>query len=222
MNQTLPVTAQVRLKHGLLYELSKQFGSVRKLAAHLGIGYTVLNSIVNFGFIPSRKTLVSNPRWLTAEERLLVLCGKGWADIFPDELRSAEFIAKPKRFEITREVPIASLSGSEQALLMPAQDDEIARTELAESLGEALLSLTPREQQVIRLRFGLDGNREHTLAEVAEIFCVTGERVRQAEAKALRKLRRPSISRTLKSFLESSVYYPVPITPCGGGEAEAT
>ena len=76
-----------------------------------------------------------------------------------------------------------------------------------ESLGEAtrsiLGSLTPREAKVLRMRFGIEMNTDHTLEEVGKQFDVTRERIRQIEAKALRKLKHPSRSKQLKSFLES-------------------
>ena len=75
-------------------------------------------------------------------------------------------------------------------------------TMLREQLSSVLESLTPREQQVLRLRFGLDDGRTRTLEEVGQVFGVTRERIRQIEAKALRKLRHPSRSKKLKDFLE--------------------
>ena len=65
-----------------------------------------------------------------------------------------------------------------------------------------LKSLSPREEKIIRLRFGLDDGSERTLEEVGQSFAVTRERIRQIEAKALRKLRHPSRSFRLKTFLE--------------------
>ncbi len=65
-----------------------------------------------------------------------------------------------------------------------------------------LTTLTPREEKVIKMRFGLEDGIERTLEEVGQRFAVTRERIRQIEAKALRKLRHPSRSRKLKAFLE--------------------
>ena len=73
---------------------------------------------------------------------------------------------------------------------------------LRESTTRVLSSLTPREERVLRMRFGIDMNTDHTLEEVGKQFDVTRERIRQIEAKALRKLRHPSRSEQLKSFLD--------------------
>ncbi|HEY9146839.1 MAG TPA: sigma-70 family RNA polymerase sigma factor, partial [Thiobacillus sp.] len=73
---------------------------------------------------------------------------------------------------------------------------------LAEATQNMLAGLTPREAKVLRMRFGIDMNTDHTLEEVGKQFDVTRERIRQIEAKALRKLRHPSRSETLRSFLE--------------------
>ena len=76
---------------------------------------------------------------------------------------------------------------------------------LRESTTRVLATLTPREERVLRMRFGIGMNTDHTLEEVGQQFSVTRERIRQIEAKALRKLRHPSRSRKLKAFLEGSI-----------------
>ena len=73
---------------------------------------------------------------------------------------------------------------------------------MKEQLADVLKTLTPREEKVLRLRFGLEDGRPRTLEEVGKEFNVTRERIRQIEAKALRKLRHPSRSKKLKDFLE--------------------
>ena len=84
----------------------------------------------------------------------------------------------------------------------PAPAEAASFTLLKEQLEEVLESLTPREEKVLRLRFGLDDGRARTLEEVGQVFGVTRERIRQIEAKALRKLRHPSRSKKLKDYLE--------------------
>ena len=85
---------------------------------------------------------------------------------------------------------------------VPVPADAAAFTLLKEQLEEVLGTLTEREQKVLTLRFGLEDGRARTLEEVGKEFNVTRERIRQIEAKALRKLRHPSRSRKLKDYLE--------------------
>ena len=73
---------------------------------------------------------------------------------------------------------------------------------LREATTRVLATLTPREERVLRMRFGIDMNTDHTLEEVGKQFDVTRERIRQIEAKALRKLRHPTRSEQLRSFLD--------------------
>ena len=89
-----------------------------------------------------------------------------------------------------------------QAGRLPGRVDHRARR-LREQTNKVLATLTPREEKVLRLRFGLTDGCEHTLEEVGQDFAVTRERIRQIEAKALRKLRHPSRSKKLRSFLET-------------------
>lgn len=83
---------------------------------------------------------------------------------------------------------------------MPAE--AASQTLLKEQLADVLKTLTPREEKVLRLRFGLEDGRPRTLEEVGKEFNVTRERIRQIEAKALRKLRHPSRSKKLRDFLD--------------------
>lgn len=85
---------------------------------------------------------------------------------------------------------------------IPVPAEAAAYTLLREQLGEVMESLTDREQQVLKLRFGLDDGNSRTLEEVGQVFNVTRERIRQIEAKALRKLRHPNRSRKLKDYLD--------------------
>ncbi len=84
---------------------------------------------------------------------------------------------------------------------MTSPIDQATTESLRETTHAVLSQLTPREAKVLRMRFGIDMNTDHTLEEVGKQFDVTRERIRQIEAKALRKLRHPSRSEQLRSFL---------------------
>jgi len=81
--------------------------------------------------------------------------------------------------------------------------DAAIQSNLREATTRVLASVTPREERVLRMRFGIGMNKDHTLEEVGLQFSVTRERIRQIEAKALRKLKHPSRSRILRSFLDN-------------------
>ena len=86
--------------------------------------------------------------------------------------------------------------------MRPVPAEAASHTLLKEQLADVLKTLTPREEKVLRLRFGLEDGRPRTLEEVGKEFNVTRERIRQIEAKALRKLRHPSRSKKLRDFLD--------------------
>ncbi|MCJ7547626.1 MAG: sigma-70 family RNA polymerase sigma factor, partial [Deltaproteobacteria bacterium] len=81
--------------------------------------------------------------------------------------------------------------------------EAIIAKNLVEQLQKVLATLTPREEKVLRMRFGIGEKYDHTLEEVGQDFSVTRERIRQIEAKSLRKLRHPSRSKQLKSFIDN-------------------
>jgi RNA polymerase primary sigma factor len=81
--------------------------------------------------------------------------------------------------------------------------DAAIQSNLRDTTTRVLASLTAREERILRMRFGLGMNSDHTLEEVGQQFWLTRERIRQIEAKALRKLKHPNRSRVLRSFLDS-------------------
>jgi RNA polymerase primary sigma factor len=133
----------------------------------------------------------------------------------PDEIAKEMGISEEKVREIIKiaqepvslETPIGEEDDSHLGDFIPDDDapapaEAVAVTLLKEQLMDVLNSLTPREAKVLRLRYGLDDGKARTLEEVGKEFNVTRERIRQIEAKALRKLRHPSRSKRLKDFLE--------------------
>ncbi|MCE9667911.1 RNA polymerase sigma factor RpoD [Myxococcus stipitatus] len=122
-----------------------------------------------------------------------------------DKVRKVLKIAKEP---ISLETPIGEEEDShlgdfieDKSLVSPA--DAVINMNLAEQTRKVLATLTPREEKVLRMRFGIGEKSDHTLEEVGQDFEVTRERIRQIEAKALRKLRHPSRSKRLRSFVES-------------------
>ncbi|MGE3675070.1 MAG: sigma-70 family RNA polymerase sigma factor, partial [Polyangiaceae bacterium] len=121
-----------------------------------------------------------------------------------DKVRKVQKIAKEP---ISLETPIGEEEDSslgdfieDKNAINPAE--AMITSNLEEQTAEVLKTLTPREEKVLRLRFGIGEKSDHTLEEVGQDFEVTRERIRQIEAKALRKLRHPSRSKALKTFLE--------------------
>ena len=121
----------------------------------------------------------------------------------PEKVREVIKIAQDP---VSLETPIGEEDDSHLGDFVPDEsnmspEDFTIHEMLKEEIGDVLLTLTEREEQVLRLRFGLDDGSSKTLEEVGQMFGVTRERIRQIEAKALRKLRHPSRSRKLKDFL---------------------
>ena len=116
-------------------------------------------------------------------------------------------ILKISQEPVSLETPIGEEEDSHLGDFIPDDDapapaDAASHTLLKEQLAEVLDTLTPREEKVLRLRYGLDDGKPRTLEEVGKEFNVTRERIRQIEAKALRKLRHPTRSKRLKEFID--------------------
>jgi RNA polymerase primary sigma factor len=122
-------------------------------------------------------------------------------------LEKVRKVLKIAKEPISLETPIGDEEDShlgdfieDKAAVIPL--DAAIHANLREATTRVLSSLTPREERVLRMRFGIGMNTDHTLEEVGQQFNVTRERIRQIEAKALRKLKHPSRSRKLRSFLD--------------------
>ncbi|MBE6609419.1 MAG: RNA polymerase sigma factor RpoD [Ruminococcaceae bacterium] len=146
----------------------------------------------------SRQLLQENGREPTAEEIAKTL------GMSPEKVRE---IMKVAQDPVSLETPIGEEEDSHLGDFIPDDDspapaEAASQSMLREQLIEVLRTLTPREEQVLTLRFGLEDGRPRTLEEVGRVFNITRERIRQIEAKALRKLRHPSRSKRLKDYLD--------------------
>jgi RNA polymerase primary sigma factor len=120
-------------------------------------------------------------------------------------IEKLRFIAKSAQLPISLETPIGKEEDSRLGDFIESDgetpDDQVAKNLLREDLESVLGTLSPRERDVLKLRYGLDDGRMKTLEEIGQIFNVTRERIRQIEAKALRKLRHPNRNSVLKEYI---------------------
>ena len=127
------------------------------------------------------------------------------ADRMEMTIEKLRFIAKSAQLPISLETPIGKEEDSRLGDFIEADgetpEDDVSKTLLREDLEHVLDTLSPRERDVLRLRYGLDDGRMKTLEEIGQIFNVTRERIRQIEAKALRKLRHPNRNSILKEYI---------------------
>ncbi|MEE8449988.1 MAG: sigma-70 family RNA polymerase sigma factor, partial [Thermodesulfobacteriota bacterium] len=123
-------------------------------------------------------------------------------------LEKVRKVLKIAKEPISLETPIGEEEDShladfieDKAIISP--EDAVINIQLSETTSKVLATLTPREEKVVRMRFGIGERTDHTLEEVGQDFDVTRERIRQIEAKAIKKIRHPSRSKLVKSFIES-------------------
>ncbi len=126
-------------------------------------------------------------------------------ELTPEKVRR---VLKVTREPISLETPVGEDEDSHLGDFIedkntPPPNEAAMVTNLHEHTRKVLATLTPREEQVLRLRFGIGERTDHTLEEVGARFAVTRERIRQIESKALRKLRHPSRARLLRAFYDS-------------------
>jgi len=181
------------------------FPTTASLSLATGIGKTVLSCFENFKRYPSFKRgqkKGSKSKYIPILEGALK---RPIEMLFDDTCRIAVDAGAGKKIEIIKEVnqlpEWATLRG-----LLPGPDENIDSVELRKQIEEMLDSLTGREAEILKLHFGLFDGNEHTLQEIADEKQVSGERVRQIEAKALRKLKHPSRSKRLRSFIAMGNY----------------
>jgi RNA polymerase primary sigma factor len=166
------------------------------------------------GRTPTPEELAVEADFVDAKDKQLIQLAKGVPNLVPHDVHVRWMQAASKVVQVLRaaEEPVSLESpvGSEDNSILgdfiedeEAQEpmDAAAREMLREQVKNALAVLSPREREVLEMRFGLLDGKDHTLEEVGQAFNVTRERIRQIEAKALRKLRHPTRSRHLRDFL---------------------
>lgn len=195
-SETFDITAVAKLKHGDLFAAAVKVGGQSELARQLGIPPSTLGRWCNMQACPPVVWSEDlHPFWTKeiherVERKLFELTGKTLDDLFPEELREAkEFLRSKKvisRTQTVRREALLTYAQHTRERLLTQANGERDQKELKRLLKAALSPLAYRQREVLKMRFGLDDGEAKTLDEVAEVFKVGRERVRQIEAKALR------------------------------------
>jgi RNA polymerase sigma factor (sigma-70 family) len=193
------VRVEFRVRNNLILRQMEQLdiASVaelsRKMAeAGISITYQHLVNLVNMRFLPEGKT----GRWLPAVEKMATFFRCLPEDLFSNAQRTAVFTQNRAEAEMTFAAALAVDTQSMTPL------DMLERKQFQQSLTKMLQVLPPRMERVLRLRFGLDGNGEHTLEEIGDRFGLDKESIRRLEALALRRLSRPDCRKTINELAE--------------------
>lgn len=188
------VTIKAAMRHGDLHLAAKKVGSLIALAKHLDVPYRTVGDWYRYRSCPPAQSRL--PDWPQVridglEKKLFDLTGKLLDELFPNEVRNTAFLGLEKTFESTKEVEAGRLIAMANKVrgIEHREPDVVEQKELSEAVNASLGSLSFREREVLKLRFGLGGQEPMTLEEVAFVFKFTRERVRQIESKAMRKLK---------------------------------
>lgn len=193
------IRLEIRIKNKRLFDVIEAGGGARAFARDAGVSYGQLLYLLACR-IPAQRVVVgggTTVEYRPTAKKIAAHAGFNVEELFPQSIYPPPTFRglRPARLafaiESSRLLPLTS------ALSLAAPDDA-RRVEQAELVGvveRALRTLTPRESAVIRMRFGIGGDEEHTLRDVGQKFSVISERIRQIEAKALRKLRHPLVQR---------------------------
>ena len=207
MNDGFLITIRSQPKHGLLYAALKKHGNLDKLSTVMGISRSSLCHWINLRSYPRSIFRGYAKRRKRIENGLGKVLGVGIDECWPKEIRDfidRTYNLKSLIFEQTKEVPLRQLTSPVMNALTYNGDQERSCnvTEARDAIKEALKMLSYREREVVKLRYGLGDGYVYTLDEAAHIFKVTRDRIRQIEAKAIRKLRELPISNHLVNFLD--------------------
>jgi RNA polymerase sigma factor (sigma-70 family) len=177
-------TITARLRHGPLWDAVKRHGSIKKMSDSTGIPYGTLQSWIGLREIPSVR------KWEQYGSLLVKETGKEFDELFPAEIRTRKFLDIPKITEITKDIPNHLLSGMGQSRFeLPSPEDAMIQEDSKKVIHDLMEKrLGWREKAILKMRLGLDGSSPMTLESVGKVFKVTREKIRQVEARAIRKL----------------------------------
>jgi len=190
----------IQAKNNLLLERRQELGlSQGRMAQLIGTNLDYYSALENMRLSP----LTHKGKWRTTALKCAEYFDCSPEELFPKGIIAVDSSRAERTMDYDELSPPSLSEYGKRLLLLSEPESMVEANELAQQIRGLTTTLTPREEQVLQLRFGLNGQDLHTLNEVAEIYKVGPERIRQIESKALRKLRHPTRSRLLKAFVRT-------------------
>jgi RNA polymerase primary sigma factor len=191
---------KVSVRNNLILKAIRDHGytNLNKFAKACEVSITGLYDLVNLKDAP----LTVDGEFSKTAKQLMEALGACPVELWTEEQLTMRLRSNTVERELSKEsLQIALQSDARSLIGLDYPEQEIAEVDNARVIGDKLDSLTRREAKILRLRFGLDGVKEHTLEEIGDLFGCTRTRINQIEASALRKMRHPSRSNELKDML---------------------
>jgi RNA polymerase sigma factor (sigma-70 family) len=191
---------KVSVRNNLILRAIRDYGytNLNKFAKACEVSITGLYDLVNLKDAP----LTVDGEFSKTAKQLMEALGACPVELWTEEQLTMRLRSNTVERELSKEsLQIALQSDARSLIGLDYPEQEIAEVDNARVIGDKLDSLTRREAKILRLRFGLDGVKEHTLEEIGDLFGCTRTRINQIEASALRKMRHPSRSNELKDML---------------------
>jgi RNA polymerase sigma factor (sigma-70 family) len=192
----IDLLAITRFKNLKLYTLIEESGGARQVALSIGMNYSILLQLTALHRSPVNKKLGTYTKSAKKIAEYFMLPVE---ELFPPSLYKLKLPEKVFRaFDSTEILPLLAARGE---VAQPQLEENVLRGEMHQALDKVLVTLTPREEKVLKMHYGLDGQGEHSLEEIGEWFRLHRSRVQQIKARALKKLRHPSRTKKLKGLV---------------------
>jgi RNA polymerase sigma factor (sigma-70 family) len=203
MSDNIDLLVQSRFKNLILWEAMD--GRTATLCAELcGVNLASYNSLLNLRYSPFGRNDVLSERTYTKTANKIAIFFKLPPEIlFPETLYALRLPQLIERRYASAEI-FPLFAANQMPSLLGNPEEDVAKGEISFAIREACRTLKPREERILKLRFGLEDGQEHTLRDISQVLNITPERVRMIEARALRNLRHPSRSKGLKPYLETT------------------
>lgn len=197
----MEIAIHAKVKHGILFRAAQKLGTNTALAEYLGVSQSEIGRFINLKTVPSLRFQTKHP---LMPGKVAELLGEWveWEDLFPARLSPHDLMSMTREYTMIKDVPVEDLQylGSREQLLLMGPEQELIQQEVNEEIATVLKKLRPREEKIMRLRYGFD-EEPLTFDEVGKRIGIGAQRVYQLVMVSLRKLRYPKNSRGLRKMV---------------------